>query len=522
MSVKGVGQDVSVHRVELKVENKNNNGDVAQLRAPVEQTSTTRVGEQAFQGTIRKESLNRILNRAFAEINAEKTAETKPPIDYFEIDKQADELIKKHTNDGFFGDSLDTDALGQELAGIAKTEPERAAALTDNILDKIDNGDKDEVAQSMVEAMSPAELRGYAGTDEGKKSLEQLRDHLLSGSVHGDERETAEKIDTAIKSAELEKSPEFKALDESVRQEILTRLENNATNEKAVDNLLNLVRDSSFQSLPADTQKAMLRAYDNRTEDTVFTDALRGMAAEPRFAALNATQQAGVIGDMDRFANTESYKGTNGFLGIGGHNPSAEDKRYLLDTIGNVSVYSAENPGIRSVRNTLDKVVSGDIKFNAYNEPAEDGFITYGYADGNTITLNRHPDAARGIEGVVDTLVHEVNHILNPGTDAGTPERFLNEYRAWIAGIEASGETIDADTLRGILDNLGHSPNGAYDHLRELYNDNAEFRAVIDEVYAGLGETPPRLVDAEQMRQLLLDAGFDSDYLNTPGNLDNR
>lgn len=523
MGVDGVGYTVPVKEVEQpKVEPlKTENTEPQKLQAPLDNTAT--IGNFAFNGAVTKESLNRTLD---AKVEAEtKPADTPPTkeIDYFEIDKQADELIKKHTDDGFFSDSLKTDDLGKELAEIAKKEPEKAAALTDNILDKIKGSDKDEVAQSMVEAMSPEELREFAKNEKGKEILEQLKDHLLSGSVWDDERDTAKRIDTAIKSAELEKSPEFQKLDKGVQTEILNRLEKNEKNPAAVDNLLNLVKDKAFLALPPETQKAMLTALDNRPEDTVFVDSMRALAAEPRFTALTTAQQAGVIKDMDTFAKTESYKGKDGFIfGIGGRDVSPEDQRYLLDTIGDVSIYSAENPGLKAVRNTLDKVINGDIKFNAFNEPATDGFITYGYADGNTITLNRHADAARGIEGVVDTLVHEVNHILNGNTEAGTPERFLDEFRAWVAGIEASGQTIDAQTLRDILDNLGHSDGGAYDHLRELYNNNADYRAVIDEVYAGLNETPPVLIDAEQMRQRLLDAGFDSEYLRTTGNLDNR
>lgn len=518
MSIKGVGQDVAVQRELPQPKIEKPQIEPQKYQAPIE--NQTRANENAFGSAVVKEALNRLFDKNEA---AQTTAITapEPSFDYNEIDQQADEIINRHTSENIFGKRFDEEAAGRELAEIAKTDPARAAALTDNVFDKIDEGDRNGLAQGFVNNLSSDELRAFARDDNGREVLNQLKDQI-SGPFWDNNKDIKNRVETAIKAADLEESPEFQRLNEGVRSEILTRITSNEQNAAAVDNLIGLVKDNNFAALPADAQQTMLRAFDNRPEDTVFADALKGLAAEPRFTALTAAQQANVIADMDRFANTESYKGTSGFLGIGGHRPSVEDKRYLLDTIGDVSIYSAENPALTSVRNTLDKVVSGDVKFNAFDEPATDGFITYGYADGNTITLNRNAAAARGIEGVVDTLVHEINHILNGHTDAGTPERFLDEYRAWISGIEASGETIDAETLRGVLDNLGHSPDGAYGHLRDLYNDNAEFRQVIDNAYAGLNETPPRLVDAEQMRQLLLDAGFDSDYLQTTGNLDNH
>lgn len=483
---------------------------------------TAKLQEKNFAAEIKKADITSKFDvEAKTATTATATAKATKEVDYFEIDKQADELIKKHTDDGFFSDSLKTDDLGRELAEIAKTEPERAAALNDNILDKISNGDKDEVAQSFVEALSPSELREFAANERGKESLEQLKGHLLTGSVHGDERATATRIDNAIKAADFMETPEFKALSPDTQAEVTSRLDAQQGNQEATDNLIRLTSNADFAKLPEATQKRMLEAFDANAEDSVFTDGLISTAAKTDFTGLTPAQQNQVISDMQDFAKTGSYnRQEGGFLGIGRRDIPDDEKAYMLDLVGNMSIYSQQNPTITSVRNSLDKVLSEEIKLEAYSEPAKDGFITFGTASGDTMRMNMHADARRGVEKTIDTFVHEVNHIVNGHTDAGTPDRFMDEYRARIVGREAGGETFDAAMQREALDTLVKS--GAYGHLKELYEENADFAAVIDDAYAGLNETPPRLTTHEQLRQNLVDAGFDTDYLTTPGNLDNR
>ncbi len=533
MSIKSLGQDITVHQ-ELPLLKVGKPCIEPQKYAALIENKT-RANENAFGSSIIKEALNRMFDKTEGS-NIAPTKAPEPPLDYFEIDKQADELIKKHTSDGFFGSSLNTDGLGKELADIAKTDPRRAAALSDNVLDKIAGSDKDEVSQSFVESLSPKELREFAKTDEGQKALGQMKDHLLSGSVHGDERATARKIDTAIKAAELEKNPSFQKLDKGVQQEILSRLENNATNEKAVDNLIALVVnkpsdpligttqvDPNFAKLSTDSQKAILKAYDNHSGDKIFVDSLKSLSGKADFAALNATDQSSVVNDLDRFANTESYQGkAGGLFGIGSHHVSDEDKTYLLDKLGNASIYSAANPGSVSLRNTLDKITNGHIKIRTYSEPTDsDGSITFGYADQDgTFFVNKHPDADWGDEKFIDTLVHEVNHELNGPSEHDTPDRFLDEYRAFYTGLAAVGTTMDAQQQKDVIDNL-INPD-VYPNIADQYKNNDEFKKFIDGVKAGLDKAPPELLDPETMRQKMLDAGFSSDYLNKTGNIDNH
>ena len=489
--------------------------------------SVTRADERVFTASLQRFQLDKLLadTTTTADVDANIPATSpEPEINYFDIDGQADELIAKHTDDVIFGigSDLDPNALGGELADIAKTEPERAAALTDNILDKIGGSDKDEIAQSFVESLTPGELREFAGTERGAALLGELKDHLLTGAVWGDERDTAARIDSAIQTAEFVQSNEFTRLSPEVQTAVLQRLDANEGNTAANENLMRLAGNVDFATLSDATQNRILDAFDKNKEDTVFTDGLTSIAGNQDFYGLTETQRAEVLTDMETFATTESYKGEEGGLfGIGGRDVSTENKTYLLGLIAGTSVYSQQNPNLATVSNSLDKILSGEITMVGYYDDG-DGKYTNGRASGNTMEMNLYANRNRSIGDQIDTYVHEINHISNGNTDAGTPERFLDEYRARVVGREAGGRQFNADIERDSLTQLSVNGGNAYGHLNDLYANNAQFRQVIDDALTKLNENPPVLTTPEQLRQNLLDAGFNSDYLNTPSNLDNH
>lgn len=478
--------------------------------------STSNLNEKNFTADLQRN----LLFRKFEPATFKPTETPAAPIDYFEVDKQADELIKKYTEDGFlWTEPLNTDGLGKELSDIAKTDPDRAAALTDNILDKIDGGDKDELAQSFTESLSPSELREFAKTDRGKELLGKLRQHLEDGVTWDDEDATIDRIDTAVKAADYEKSAEFKALSPEAQKEVLSHLDSYQGNNKATDNLITLAKNGDFAKLPVETQREMLKAFDNNKEDSVFTQGLITTAGKPEFQALNPAQQSQVLGTLDKLADTESYKSGGGEDDAG--------RAYLLDHVGDMAMLSAQDPGNAAISNTLNKVLSGEVKYEFFSQPSDPktGGTLFGTNSGNgVLRINIHPDANNdavwGANKFTDTTVHELNHQQNQGAEHGTPEQFLNEYRAFYVGVDAidGAGAPDAATQKGFIDNLLAS----YPDIKELYDNNADFKKFVDNAKAGLDKTPPETLDPEQMRQALLDAGFDDDYLKKTGNLDNH
>lgn len=480
-----------------------------------------------FQGDMTRFRLDR-----FAPTDEIPPQASKPPVDYFEIDRQADELIKTHTDDGFFDDSLKTDDLGKDLADIARTDPARARALTDNVLDKIDDSDRDEVAQSLVDSMKPEELRALAGSEDGRQMLEQLKGKLVSGSVHDDEEKTARRIDTAIKGAELEASNAFKSLSPETQNEIRAQLNRDDSNSTAIDNLLEMVKSGGFNGASKDTQIAMLKALGNHSEDANFREALVNLSNNGDFTALDAAAQATVISNLDRFANTESYKGKDGswFFNMGAHSVSDSDKKLLLDEIGKVAIFSAQNPTNTIIRNTLEHIVGGDVHLNLYEEKPEvrNGIIysEYGNAgDSTTVNLNKLT-IGNDFHQFVDTLAHETNHVLNARANGGDlseydkPERFIDEYRAFITGLEGDGQSLSGSDIKSILDNLCHTKEAAYPNLRELYDNDETFRGVIDQAYKDADSG--QFISADDMEKRIIAAGLNSDYLDNTDNTDNR
>jgi hypothetical protein len=202
----------------------------------------------------------------------------------------------------------------------------------------------------------------------------------------------------------------------------------------------------------------------------------------------------------------------------------------MVEMVGGISAFSAANPTSTVVRNSLDKVLDGTIKLLPMNTApittASDTFYTWGQADENAIYLNVDAatrTAAGNGSKFVDTLAHEVNHFLNGHTEAGTADRFLDEYRASLVGREAAlGRPLTAAEQRASLMNLVDGTNPVYSHLASLLATDPKFAAGVKAITDKLNGSPPTTVSPEEARALLLGAGNNSDYLNKAGNLDNH
>ncbi|HSP07499.1 MAG TPA: hypothetical protein VLR94_10000, partial [Acidobacteriota bacterium] len=263
------------------------------------------------------------------------------------------------------------------------------------------------------------------------------------------------------------------------------------------------------------TRRDMLNALQNHPTDPQFLGQLRGLTGSAEFRGLNDAQRSSVLSDVNRFARTSSYDGM-----------SAADRGRALDIIGNLSMNSAANPTRAAARNTVEQLVSGRVPMALYSDTTSGDF---GYADGGAMHFNiGNPTLTSNRHELVATAAHEVNHVLNGNTSAGTRERFLDEYRAWSMERQAADveNPASAAHMRGVIRNLAtNAPNGgSYDHLRELYRNDAQFRNAINTVNARLNQTPPVVTTPEQLRVMLrgLPGGADSDYLNRVSNDDNH
>ena len=116
-----------------------------------------------------------------------------------DAEQEAAELIERHGG----RDNFDHEAAGEELAGVARTDPARAQAIMDPLLGLLEDGDRDEIAQDVVESLSVEELTELAQSPEGQALLEQSRRELDEGRTTSDEHQTISKIDLALRSAEF-------------------------------------------------------------------------------------------------------------------------------------------------------------------------------------------------------------------------------------------------------------------------------------------------------------------------------
>jgi hypothetical protein len=312
-------------------------------------------------------------------------------------------------------------------------------------------------------------------------------------------------------------------LSDSTQKKMLDATAGNA-NPAVSKAVRDLVMDLPFKDLGERTQNMMLDAAISKSGDPAFLKSLKGLTYNPAFSKAGETARAKVVADLLKFTGTQSYMR---MLPI--------DREPAMEIISRLSVHSAANPAFVVARNTLDKLVNGNVPMELYRDP-NDGEM--GKASKGVMKFNASSALIKVFDSdLISTAAHEVNHVLNGHTPAGTPNRFLDEYRAWWVGDAAIGENPPrVDTLKETLRNLAtNAPDGSgYDHLRKLYRNDAQFRKVVDEIQKDLNANPPKITTPEQLRLKMKDfprtdygtgagAGSDKDlYLNTPGNEDNR
>jgi len=306
-------------------------------------------------------------------------------------------------------------------------------------------------------------------------------------------------------------------------------LARHATDAVFTSRLIGLVNDSSSVALSDASKQVML--VDAYGSDADFANGLDGVMAGGNYGPLGGAGRAKVLVDMARLHGTQSYKA----LGD-------SEQQTLVVILGNVSAQSAGEPGNKILRNALDHIVDGSVKIGLYEEDpyvGAKGNMRYalGKSNHNGVFFNMHTDvrASVGPREDIDTLAHEMNHYLNSiGADAewSTVDRFLDEYRAAIAGGEAAkGGPLTPAEQKAALDNLvdgdsnNYRPNWYHDKYLPWFTNlvkdmNATFAGKTDPK-TGAVLLPPATFDAEQLRHAMLKS-YSSDYLRKTGNLDNH
>lgn len=265
-------------------------------------------------------------------------------------DQKAQALIDAHQQDdcvvslpgvGGLGCEKDTDgvAVGKDIADIAKTSPSDARLVYDKAQAKTADADeRREVARGLAEGLSHEEMRQLADSANGRTLLDNARNELKADAGNDANQAAITRIDSAVKAADLKKSPEFKALDPATQQRTLDQIGRQQADAAAVDNTIALVKSAGFQAASPATRGELLSAQEQHGQDAIFREGLEKLAADPAFKALTPGQQADAVKAFSEFAKSETYQGKEGswFFNWGAKSVSDADKRAILGNVQQV------------------------------------------------------------------------------------------------------------------------------------------------------------------------------------------
>jgi hypothetical protein len=252
----------------------------------------------------------------------------------------------------------------------------------------------------------------------------------------------AVKQDLIDKMRGIYQSPQFQALSSPEKNSVLQTLASNPplTQDK-ITQTLNLL--GSLASLSPGDRQLALDGFRATHADPAYAASLKTLVDDPKFTSLSGAEKTAVlsqaknypdattIGNIDRLLQKDWFQ-----------NQTLDDKQCSLKTIARFS----HNPdGDRQIiNNTLDKFLSPASDFKLQWKNIGDG--VYGEAANKVLTLSTeyiHPGNDKIPQNEdndrlsLNTVAHEVNHLMNHDVPANTFQYFQAEYRAWYVGFQA-------------------------------------------------------------------------------------
>lgn len=416
--------------------------------------------------------------------------------------------------------SLKDQWLGKELATDIKKNAAAGMTTARTVLANALPADRAAIASRIAENLDHQKLKDLAKTPDGKSFLQLMSKELVSPPPM--KHLQTNRMESAQIAADLESNPVFGRLSEPTRKNISSTLERTQYSSVISREIANLATTPGFEKLSDTTRSELVEATSKKGTDADYAAMLRSLAGDTEFQGLSDTARARVVDNLTKFTETSNYK-----------DMSVVDQRRSLNIIGNLALHAASNPNNAEANNTLKHLATGSVAIKLYSETGSntagkmsDGvlYLNVGHR-GMSSPTNRLDQLGRGL--LIDTSAHELNHLLNGETDGGTRERFLDEYRAFYTGTLAKGENPPTvNTLRARIRHLAsNAPSGSgYDHLRELYKKDANFKRVVDKMLSDVNATPHHITTPEELRSALLalPGGNKSKYLNKIPNLDNH
>ena len=249
------------------------------------------------------------------------------------------------------------------------------------------------------------------------------------------------------KLAALNDNADFKALsanDQKLVKDTLTA--NPPVTPDKIAKTLDLL--GSAKGLSAGDHKLVMAGFKASKGDPAYATNLKQLIDDPKFKALNGDAKTAVLSQAKNYPDAGAVKNMDRMLQKDWfNNQSLEDKQRSLKVIGRVSSYSGGDQTI--YQNTLDKFIGTASKYKLdWQSLHADAGTTFGEADesNNALILNKDLVSAGNDKMVengntnhmtLNTLPHEVNHLLNGDKVENNFKYFQAEYRAWYVGFKA-------------------------------------------------------------------------------------
>ena len=313
---------------------------------------------------------------------------------------------------------------------------------------------------------------------------------------------------------------------------------------------------------PAERSEKQL--LDHYGKDDGFARGIDTMTGSADYAGLSAAQKASLLGGVTHLAETEGFQDLSAdekvaVLAQVGNYPDPKvlnnlerligkdwfqdfdtgDKQRALKLIAYMS-YPRTGVDQKIIDNTLEKFLGDKAPYEMELESikSKPGNITFGQASDDVMTINEDLVGANngkleadpyGRHLSIDTIPHEINHLINDDKVKETFDYLNEEYRGWYVGFSADHgrPPSNAEALERWAYFLDPG-SGYYDSAAKgALADGGEAAKIYDE----LSKLTGLKVDASNYKQVLADLAADTSKYKTnpsapavvpPGNLDNH
>jgi hypothetical protein len=359
---------------------------------------------------------------------------------------------------------------------------------------------------------------GFIGLNDGNKEAKLLEnygkddafargiDKLTADTTYSglDAAQKARVLGDMTRLADTEAFKKSNAADKQAMIELVADISaKNPANPALMDKVFGLVGSKDFQSLDGAAKTAVLSQVRNYPDSKV-------------------------VDNLERMIGKDWFKDFD-----------AGDKQRALKLIAYMS-YPRTGVDQKIIDNTLEKFLADDApyKLELKSITAKPGNITFGYAADGVMTINEDLVAANndkletdsyGRKLSLDTVPHEINHLINGDKVAETFDYLNEEYRAWYVGFSADHGRPPSN--QEALERWAYflDPNsGYYDSASKGALANKDEAA---KIFDQLSKLTGLTVDASNYQKVIADLAADPTKYKTdpnaagvvpPGNLDNH